>query len=113
MRQVIKIVVTFLLVCFSVTARAQVITLICGEGRITGFTIDVDLNNTTVSYAMANPRTVRAEITSRFISWDSPYDQFSWRLDRATGYLSQYAPRGGWINTDFKCKRAGGDILRD
>ena len=58
-------------------------------------------------------RTVRAEITSRIISWDSPYDQYSWRLDRATGYLSQYAPRGGWINTDVKCKRAAGDILRD
>ena len=106
-------VITVLIVCFASTARAQVVTLICEDSMGKNSTYDLDLVNQTIFYVSGNPpRKVRAEITNRIVTWDSPYWEHSLGLDRTTGQLSIYHTVAGWRDLG-SCKRASGDILRD
>jgi hypothetical protein len=107
--------------CLASPARAEVITLICGAPdtpSVANITIDVDLDERTVSYPDGNPpRTVRAEITSRTVSWSSPYFA-GWmhRIDRRSQLFYTYSAQSGtWtagLNGDNTCKRLDGDLLR-
>lgn len=79
-------------------ARAQMLTLVCKPEQPDprgNWSLDVDLTNRTVTYLEGSPpRTVRAEVTDRFVTWSSPYGsgETIQRLDRRTGRLM------GWIS---------------
>jgi len=93
-----------LLASFGNPARAEVVTLLCGQ-----FTYDIDLENHTVFYAggaISQP-TVPANITDRYIEWSNPYNQIGERIDRLTG-LYTVAINGQWSTQSTACQRVTG-----
>ncbi len=106
-------VLGFVFFILATPARADVIRLICGGG---GYTIDVNMDNSTVSVDWpesnnnCTSQNVKAEITDRYITYKLNCGVWH-RLDRQTGLLYW------WVNNQWSgmnwpsCVRAGKPVI--
>jgi hypothetical protein len=93
-------------------ARAEVVTLECNKAyQDMRIVIDVDLIRSTVTFINKSPsRTVQAEFTDNFVTWENIYATASGRhynrLERATGRLYWKGPSTGgeWLGAGL-CER--------